>query len=81
MYNSGTTSFGDNTASTESDLQLLERDMKTIEYPLDKYEIKVVVNANNEFVGIEEIKINKDFVAYKQEDPQKGYHDVEQYYR
>lgn len=54
---------------------------KDVVYPFDKYEIKVRLTPNNEFIGIVEVKINKDFVSYKQRLAKKGFHDVEKFYR
>jgi len=54
---------------------------KTIIYPFDKYQITIKVTPNNEFIGITEVKINKDFLSYKQKIARKGYHDVDEYYR
>lgn len=54
---------------------------KDIIYPFDKYEIKVRLTPNNEFIGIVEVKINKDFLSYKQRVTSKGFHDVEEFYK
>lgn len=54
---------------------------KTIIYPFDKYQIKIKLTLNNEFIGITEVKINKDFLSYKQKMTLKGYHDVDEFYR
>ena len=56
-------------------------DYKTIIYPFDKYQIEVKVTPSNEFIGIIEVKINKDFLSYKQKMALKGYHDVDEFYR
>lgn len=53
---------------------------KTIIYPFDKYQIKIKVTPNNEFIGITEVKINKDFLSYRQKMSIKGYHDVHKFY-
>lgn len=53
---------------------------KTIIYPFDKYQIKIKVTPNNEFIGITEVKINKDFLSYRQKMSIKGYHDVDKFY-
>lgn len=55
-------------------------DYKIISYPFDKYEIKVKVSANNEFIGIVEVGVNKDFLNQKQKTSLKGYHDVDKFY-
>lgn len=54
---------------------------KFIQYPLDKYIIKVELTEDNKFVGISEVRVNKDFLDYKQKITTKGFHDVEEYYR
>jgi hypothetical protein len=54
---------------------------KIITYPFDRYQIKVKLTPNNEFIGITEIKINKDFLSHKQRMATLGFHDVEEFYR
>ena len=54
---------------------------KTIEYPFEKYLIKVKVNESGKFVGVVEVKINKDFLSYKQKVASKGYHNVDEFYK
>lgn len=53
---------------------------RIISYPFDKYEIKVKISSSNEFLGIVEVGVNKDFVSQKQKMSIKGYHDVDQFY-
>jgi hypothetical protein len=36
---------------------------------------------NNEFIGITEIKINKNFLSFKEKQALKGYHDVDEFYK
>jgi len=59
----------------------VSKDYKTVVYPFDKYLITIKLSPNNEFIGIAEVKINKDFISYKQKAPPKGFHDVEEFYR
>ncbi len=54
---------------------------KIISYPFDKYEIKVKLSPTNEFVGITEIKINKDFLSFKQRITSSDVHDIDEFYR
>jgi hypothetical protein len=56
-------------------------DFKIITFPFDKYEITIKLTTDNEFIGVVEVKINKDFLSYKQKTTPKGYHDVEEFYR
>ena len=53
---------------------------KTIIYPFEKYQITIKLTLDNEFVEITEVKINKDFLSYKQKMLIKGCHDVDQFY-
>ena len=56
-------------------------DYKIIPYTFDKYQIKIKLTPSNEFIGIIEVKINKEFLSYKQKITPKGYHDVDEFYR
>jgi len=56
-------------------------DYRIIPYSFDIYEIKVKVSPNNEFLGIVEVKVNKDFLSYKQRLSKQSYLDVSDYYR
>ena len=56
-------------------------DYKTILYPFDKYQIKIKLSPSNEFIGIVEVKINKEFLSHKQKITSQGFLDVEEYYQ
>ncbi|HOE92559.1 MAG TPA: hypothetical protein PLK11_08260 [Methanofastidiosum sp.] len=56
-------------------------DFKIIEYPFGNYTIKVKLAPSNEFLGITEIQLNKDFLDLKQKISSRGYLDIEEYYR
>lgn len=53
---------------------------KTVVYTFGRYRIKVQLTTSNEFLGIEEIEIDKDFVANKKRAVPAGFHDVEEFY-
>ena len=57
-----------------------DEDYKIIRYPFDKYQIKIKLTPTNEFIGIIEVKINKEFLSHKQKIASKGYHDVDEFY-
>jgi hypothetical protein len=59
----------------------ISNDYKTIIYPFDKYQIKIKLTQDNKFIGITEIKINKDFLSHKQKIASLGFHDVDEFYR
>ena len=50
-------------------------------YPFGKYEITVELTSDNKFIGIVEVKINKDFLSYSQKIASTKVHDVEDYYK
>ena len=56
-------------------------DFKIIPYLFDKYQINVKLTPTNEFIGIVEVGINKDFLSYKQKTTLRGFHDVDEFYR
>jgi predicted component of type VI protein secretion system len=56
-------------------------DYKIILYPFDKYQIKIKLSPSNEFIGIVEVKINKEFLSHKQKITSQGFLDVEEFYR
>lgn len=56
-------------------------DYKIITYNFGKYQIKIKLPQNNEFIEITEIRINKDFLSYKQKIETQGFHDVDEFYR
>lgn len=53
---------------------------KTITYPFGKYVITIKLTLANEFVGVEEVKLNTEFITYKQKLSPKGYHDIDDLY-
>jgi hypothetical protein len=48
-------------------------------YPFDKYLIVVKLTADGRFVGIEEVRVNKDFRSYKQRASQEIFNYVDEY--
>lgn len=59
-------------------------DSRIVDVPFDKYIIKIRLSSTNEFLGIEEVKVNKEFLSYSQQLTalsSQGYHDVEEYYQ
>lgn len=55
-------------------------DYKIIVYPFDRYQIKIKVTPSNEFIGIVEVGINKDFLSHEQKIASSGGHDVDEFY-
>lgn len=54
---------------------------KVIVYPFGRYEVKIRLTLNNEFIGIEEIKINKDFLSQKERLAISNIIDVNEFYK
>ena len=55
-------------------------DYKIIIYPFGRFEIKIKLSPNNEFLEVIEVGINKDFLTQKQKINLQGFHDVEKFY-
>ena len=51
---------------------------KSIDYKMGEYSIKVLVNERNEFIGIENLSVDKTFYT---SNFVKTEHDVEKYYK
>jgi len=58
----------------------VHREYKEVVYPFDRYEITVRLSPDNKFIGISGVKINKDFLSYKQRMISEGFHDVDEFY-
>lgn len=56
-------------------------DYKTVICLFDKYEIVIRLSPANEFIGIEQVKINKDFLSLEQKLSLQNYFNVEQFYK
>lgn len=54
---------------------------KIIEYPFNQYKIKIKLTPSDEFIGIIEVEINKEFLSHKQKIAIQDYHDVEDFYK
>jgi len=54
--------------------------IKVIEYPFDRYIVNVNLSADNKFLGISEIKLNKDFRSYKEKIASIKTHNIEELY-
>lgn len=55
-------------------------EIKYINFPFGKFDITIKLTKNNEFIGISELKISRDFLAKKKKLPAKFF-DVEKYYK
>jgi len=56
-------------------------DVKYIDYPFGIYMIKVALTPDKEFIGIVEVKVNRDFLSHKQKIGVKGFINVDDYYK
>lgn len=50
-----------------------------IVYPFEKYEIVVKLTPDRKFVGIEEVRVNKDFRSFKQKISEKQFSYIDEY--
>lgn len=53
---------------------------KTVRYFFDKYEISLILDANDRFIAINEVKLKKDFLSLKQKLSSLNSIDVSRYY-
>ena len=61
-----------------------EAEFRVVIYPFDRYLVHVKVGPENEFLGIIEITLNRDFLSTAQRIASikaLGYHDVDEFYR
>lgn len=56
-------------------------DYRILTTTFDRYDIKIKVSPENEFIEVLEVKINKDFLSQKQRMGVQSYLDVDKYYR
>ncbi|TFH07473.1 MAG: hypothetical protein E4H14_08420 [Candidatus Thorarchaeota archaeon] len=57
------------------------RRYRTIAYPFDQYVVYVKVDEEDQFVGITEIRINKQFLSSRQKLASMSSLDVEEFYK
>jgi len=55
------------------------KQIKVIEYPFERYIIKVGLSPENEFLGITEVKVNKDFRSIENRLRNVKVHNLEEY--
>lgn len=53
---------------------------KIIVYPFERYQIKIQLGLANEFMGVVEVKINKEFLSYNQKIKVQGSIDTSEDY-
>jgi hypothetical protein len=53
------------------------KDFTTITYKFENYDIVVKLTPDGKFLGIEEVRINKDFRSYKHQTPQRIFIQVD----
>lgn len=68
--------FGEEATGSEENI----KKVKEIRVPFDKYIVKVGLSPTNEFLGITEIEINKDFRSEREKMKSKPFYDVDEYY-
>ena len=54
---------------------------KYVNCPFGKYEIMVELTLDDKFLGITQVKLNKDFRTFSQKISRRIVHDVEEYYK
>lgn len=70
-----------NDINDETGSHFVENDIKIIDYPFEKYQIKIKLNAEGKFLGIIQVSINKEFLSHAQKISSSEVHDIEEFYR
>jgi hypothetical protein len=71
--------LGTVTGSTATDP--MSTTTRVVSYPFDKYEIKILVSPSNQFIGIQEVSLRKDFRSYEQRAAGNRVHEVDEFYK
>ena len=58
-----------------------QKRFKLLAYPIDRYVVYVELDEGNRFVGITEIRINKEFLSSKQKLASMAFTDVDEFYK
>ena len=53
---------------------------RIIVYPFAHYQVFVRVSSEGKFLDIVELRVDKEFLSYKQKIESRGYHDVDDLY-
>lgn len=64
----------------ESTGSIEETKFNILEYPFDRYIITVNLSPKNEFLGITDVRINKDFRNYKEKQYSQAFLNIEDFY-
>lgn len=72
------TELGINIGETGTGIKGFIKESKVIEYPFDRYLVKVGLSPENEFLGIIEINVNKDFRSFSEKLKAEDYHNLEE---
>lgn len=59
----------------------LDQNIRLIDYAFGPFQVKIRVNESNQFLGITEISINKQFVNPITIANKKGFEEIEEYYK
>ncbi len=54
---------------------------RLVECPFDNYVVTIKLGENNTFMGIDGIKVKKDFLSLDQKISNARFHDIEEFYK
>lgn len=55
--------------------------VKILQIPFDRFIVDLILSSSDKFLGIRDIKINKDFLSHEQKMHSIGYYDDSEYYQ
>ena len=67
--------------SPTGEMQTSTQVVRTVTYPIGPFELLVQLGEGDKFLGISEVRIQKDFLTLSQRVGNIQYHDVEDLYR
>jgi len=70
-----------NNIDDETGSHFVEKDIKIIDYPFGKYQIKVKISDEGKFLGIIQVNLGKEFLSRAQRLSSFEVHDIEEFYK
>ncbi len=56
-------------------------EIEIVPFAFDRYEVDIILSTSNKFLGIQDIRISKDFLSHEQKMHSQGYYDDSEFYR
>lgn len=57
------------------------REPIVVPYAVSRYEVLIELDSEGRFIGVQQVRLRKDFREYAMETAPRGFHDVEEFYQ